>query len=114
MNQRVLVMNGQRLLQSERDGKWETTKVDKANQLKPGIYRLDAAQPADKNKVHLGPIVHADSVAVYQQAGQSLLRHEAAAFDCLPQTGAAAQIAYQQGKAHCEQAVRHTRRNIKL
>ena len=113
MSQRVLVMNGQRLLQSESDGKWVTNKVDKAGQLKPGIYRLDAAQPADKAKSHLGVIVHADRQSVFQQSGQSLVRHDADAFAQTPGHGAAARIESAQGKASCEQEGQQVRRGIR-
>lgn len=113
MSERVLVMNGQRLLQSESDGKWVTNKVDKAGQLKPGIYRLDAAQSADKSKAHLGVIVHADRQSVFQQSGQSLIRHDADAFAQLPTHGTAARIEYVQGKATCEQEGQQARRGIR-
>lgn len=113
MNQRVLVMNGQRLLQSESDGKWVTNKVDKAGLLKPGIYRLDAAQPADKTRSHLGVIVHVDRQSVFQQSGQSLVRHDADAFEQTPAHGAAARIEYGQGRATCEQDGQQARRGIR-
>lgn len=113
MSERVLVMNGQRLLQSESDGRWVTNKVDKAGHLKPGIYRLDAAQPADKAKAHLGVIVHANRQSVFQQSGQSLIRHDADAFAQLPTHGTAARIEYGQGKATCEQEGQQVRRGIR-
>lgn len=113
MAQRVLVMNGQRLLQSERDGKWSTDKVDKANQLKPGIYSLDAARPAAADKAHQGVIVHADRQAVYQQVGMALVRHDAAAFDALPQPGVAATIGYDGKRASVQQAGRPVRHGLK-
>jgi len=103
----------QRLLQRESDGKWVTNKVDKAGQLKPGIYRLDAAQSADRAKVHLGVIVHADRQSVFQQSGQSLVRHDADAFAQTPAHGAVARIAYAQGKASCEQEGQQVRRGIR-
>jgi hypothetical protein len=113
MAQRLLVMNGQRLLQSERDGAWTTDKVDKAGQIKPGIYRLDAAQAADQSKSHLGVIVHADKQAVYQQSGMSLVRHDAAAFSQPPQIGAPARIDYEGGRAAVAQYIRHGRHGPK-
>ena len=84
MSQRVVVMNGQRLFQTEHGGQWRTDRVDKAGNLKPGLYRLDAALPADQSRIHPGVIVHADRQFVYQQAGSMLRRHAAAAFDVLP------------------------------
>ncbi|WP_407214844.1 KfrB domain-containing protein [Enterobacter kobei] len=44
--QRVLVMNGQRVLQSEETGKWKNDNVDKAGSIKRGIYPLYLCQEA--------------------------------------------------------------------
>lgn len=38
--QRVLVMNGQRVLQSEEAGKWKNDNVDKAGSIKPHLPAL--------------------------------------------------------------------------
>lgn len=72
MEYRVLVMNGQRLLQSTRDGKWVTDKVDKADAIPPGIYPLCRVLAANRSKHHNGVIVHVDREHVYQQSGKSL------------------------------------------
>ena len=37
MKQRLLVMNGQRIVQAEQGGAWTNEKVDKAGALKPGM-----------------------------------------------------------------------------
>lgn len=71
MKERLLVMNGQRIVQAEKDGAWTNQKVDKAGALKPGIYNLYTAQAADKKQTHAGVIVHADATNVYQQIGSS-------------------------------------------
>ena len=47
MKERLLVMNGQRIVQAEKDGAWTNQKVDKAGALKPGIYNLYTAQAAE-------------------------------------------------------------------
>ena len=57
MKERLLVMNGQRIVQAEKDGAWTNQKVDKAGALKPGIYNLYTAQAADKKQTHAGVIV---------------------------------------------------------
>lgn len=51
MKERLLVMNGQRIVQAEKDGAWTNQKVDKAGALKPGIYNLYTAQAADKKSI---------------------------------------------------------------
>ena len=47
MKERLLVMNGQRIVQAEKDGAWTNQKVDKAGALKPGIYNLYTARVMD-------------------------------------------------------------------
>ncbi len=70
MKQRLLVMNGQKLLQSEQGGQWATTKVEKAGAIKPGIYNIHLAMPADKVKSHDGLVLHLDKEHLYQQVGK--------------------------------------------
>ena len=94
MKQRVLVMNGQRIVQTERGGAWANEKVDKAGALKPGIYNLYTARQADKSQKHDGVIVHADNDLVYQQIGKSFVMHPRHAFDKVPEIGSARNIGY--------------------
>ena len=42
MKERLLVMNGQRIVQAEKDGAWTNQKVDKAGALKPGARAPDS------------------------------------------------------------------------
>ena len=101
MKERLLVMNGQRIVQAEQDGAWTNQKVDKAGALKPGIYNLYMAQAADKQQTHAGVIVHADATHVYQQTGKHVVRHARADFDKVPEIGSAKSISYDaQGKAN--------------
>lgn len=100
MKERLLVMNGQRIVQAEKDGAWTNQKVDKAGALKPGIYNLYMAQAADKQQTHAGVIVHADATHVYQQIGKHYVRHARADFDKVPEIGSAKRISYNaQGQA---------------
>lgn len=101
MKQRLLVMNGQRIVQSEQGGAWANQKVDKAGELKPGIYNLYMAQRADKSQRHEGVIVHADSNSVFQQVGKQFVMHSRSDFDKVPDIGSAKSISYDaQGKAN--------------
>lgn len=101
MKQRLLVMNGQRIVQSEQGGAWTNQKVDKAGELKPGIYSLYMAQQADKSQRHEGVIVHADSNSVFQQVGKQFVMHSRSDFDKVPDIGSAKSISYDaQGKAN--------------
>lgn len=100
MKQRLLVMNGQRIVQTEQGGAWTNQKVDKAGDMKPGIYNLYMAQQADKSQRHDGMIVHADSNSVYQQIGKNFVMHSRSDFDKVPDIGSAKSITYNaQGKA---------------
>lgn len=101
MKHRLLVMNGQRIVQTESAGAWTNQKVDKAGALKPGIYNIHLAQPANKAETSVGAIVHADSSHVYQQVGKSFVMHARSDFDKVPEIGVAKSISYDaQGKAN--------------
>ena len=104
MTQRVLVMNGQRLLQNEWGGQWVTSKVDKAGAIKPGIYDICRAVAADKAKTYDGVIVHVDGAGVYQQAGKTLIKHAAGDFAAVPGTGIDTSVRYEHGQAHSSSA----------
>lgn len=97
--QRLLVMNGQRLLQSAQGGEWATKKVDKAGALKPGIYDLYLATPADKTKAYDGTILYADKTSVYQKVAKSYIKHDRQDFSALPDSGQLTRIHYDDGKA---------------
>ena len=99
MKQRLLVMNGQKLLQSEHAGQWQVDKVEKAGAIKPGIYPLTASTPADRASAYLGVVLHADPQFVYQHVGKNVVRHELAHFDQVPAPGAHVSIQYQQDHA---------------
>jgi hypothetical protein len=103
MKQRLLVMNGQRLVQVERDGQWATEKVEKAAGVRPGIYNIYLAVDADKAKAHEGIIIHADQGHIYQQVGRSFVRHMLADFNQAPEAGINASINYETGVAQATQ-----------
>jgi cell filamentation protein len=112
MKQRVLVMNGQRLLQSEQNGEWNTVNVQKAGDLKPGIYHLYLAKDADKERKYIGYILHTDKDYVYQQYDKNLVRHERAAFDVVPNHGTLKSISYDQERAIVAVAVQKRGRGL--
>lgn len=99
MKQRILVMNGQRLVQSEQGKQWTTDKVEKAKTVKPGIYNIYLSTQADKSKAHDGVIVHVDKDHVYQQIGKNFVKHDRVDFDNIPDIGANTTVKYDVGKA---------------
>ncbi len=113
MKQRILVMNGQRIVQSEFDSQWTTTKVGKAGQLQPGIYNLSAAIPASKDKTYDGVVVHSDQEHVYQQVGKTCIRHSAHDFSKLPSIGTHAAIRYDANQATAGQETVNRGRGVK-
>lgn len=94
MKQRILVMNGQRLVQTEQGGEWNTGKVEKAGNFKAGIYNLYRATDADKKQEYVGMILHTDNAYVYQQKGREVLRHDRKDFTVAPEHGAIKSISY--------------------
>jgi hypothetical protein len=94
LKQRILVMNGQRLVETQKESEWTTTDVAKAGPLKPGIYNIYLASQADKSKSHDGAILHIDKDHVYQQIGKAFVKHNAADFSKLPEIGSNLSIKY--------------------
>jgi len=103
MKQRLLVMNGHRIIQAEHGDEWTASKVDKAPVgLKPGIYNLYAAANSEIGKTYAGVILHADKNDVYQQVGKSIVKHDKATFSKgdMPEVGETKSISYDaKGKA---------------
>jgi len=99
MKQRLLVMNGQRLVQSEQGGQWNTDKVEKAGLIKPGIYNIHLSALADKAKTEDGVILHVDRDYIYQQVGKNFVKHDRVDFDKVPEIGSNSTIKYENGKA---------------
>ncbi|WP_417519330.1 IncP plasmid survival protein KfrB [Marinobacter sp.] len=107
MKLRLLVMNGQRIVQADQKGAWANLKVDKAGALTPGIYNLYMAKDADKSKSHNGPIVHAGDNKIYQKVDKNFVMHSKSDFDIVPDIGSAKSIKYNaQGKAVVTQAIK--------
>jgi hypothetical protein len=96
---RLLVMNGQRIVQREEGGKWQNYKVEKAGALKAGIYNVYLATPAEQRKTYEGVIVHAEDNAVYQQVGRGFVMHARNDLDTVPAIGGAYRIEHGATKA---------------
>lgn len=99
MKQRLLVMNGQKLVENNENGEWSTVKVDKAGAIKPGIYNIHLSSQADKSKTYDGVVLHADKDYVYQQIGKAFVKHDASSFDKTPEMGSNSSIKYDGDKA---------------
>jgi hypothetical protein len=93
-NERVLVMTGQRFVQNDSSGQWETEKVDKAGSIKPGIYNTHLSTAADKTKNNEGVVLHTDNSNVYQLVGKGIVKHNRRDFDTVPDVGQTKGISY--------------------
>ena len=99
MKERLLVMNSQRVVQHEDGGKWQNKKVERAGNMKPGVYNLYLASQADKSKTYDGVILYADKDVVYQQADKNIIKHNRSDFDEAQEIGRNSKIRYDHGKA---------------
>lgn len=116
MKQRLLVMNGSRIVQTEDGGAWQTKNVDKAGALKPGIYNIFNASTADTKAKYDGVVVHTDKDSVYQQIEKTkFVMHRTDSFDIVPKVGELKSITYNQsGKAEVQAATEKLTRSKTL
>ena len=95
---RMIVMNGQKILQTQNNNEWETIgtikKVDEG--IKPGVYNIYLAKtPVDK-KQYEGQIIYVDkdNAIFYQQVNKNYIVHELSAVDGKPVAGKDVAITY--------------------
>ncbi|HMY90357.1 MAG: conjugal transfer protein TraO [Gammaproteobacteria bacterium] len=100
---RMIVMNGQKILQTQNNNEWETIgtikKVDEG--IKPGVYNIYlATAPIDKNQ-YQGQIIYIDkeNSVFYQQVKKDFIVHQLNAVDGKPIAGKDVVIAYDEEKA---------------
>ncbi len=100
---RMIVMNGQKILQTQNNNEWETTgtikKVDEG--IKPGVYNIYlATAPVDKNQ-YQGQIIYIDkdNSVFYQQVKKDFIVHQLNAVDGKPVAGKDVAITYDGEKA---------------
>jgi len=89
--QRIIVMNGRKILQTQINNEWEATgtikKVEEG--VRPGIYNIYLAKaPSDKNQYE-GKILHVDkeSAVFYQLVKKDFIVHRLSAVDVKPVAG---------------------------
>lgn len=119
MKQRLVVMSGQRVVQTTPPGtvSFEAANnvvVGKANGLKPGVYNLYSSLPADKQQSYSGQILHADKESVFQKTGVNIIKHSRSDFDKVPEIGSVISISYNaQGRAESAAATMQQGRGLK-
>ncbi len=100
---RMIVMNGQKILQTQNNNEWETIgtikKVDEG--IKPGVYNIYLAKtPVDKNQYE-GQVIHIDkeNAIFYQQVNKDYIVHQLNSVDGKPVAGKDVAITYDGEKA---------------
>ncbi|SDH44958.1 KfrB domain-containing protein [Nitrosomonas sp. Nm132] len=99
MKLRLLIMNGQKILQNFNDNEWRTTGlIKKAEEgIKPGIYNIYLAKMAvTNNKGYEGLILFIDKQEglVYQQVNKEFISHKLELFNSPPPIGKNVSIQY--------------------
>ncbi|SDU18394.1 KfrB domain-containing protein [Nitrosomonas ureae] len=100
---RMIVMNGQKILQTKNNNEWETMgTIKKADEgIKPGVYNIYlATAPVDKNQ-YQGQIIYIDkeNSVFYQQVKKDFIVHQLNAIDGKPVAGKDVAITYDGEKA---------------
>lgn len=94
MRKRVVVLNGQKVLQAEEGATWTNERVEKAGLLRPGLYELFTAQQSDRSTYTAGALLIMDSGMLYQVTDTGLVAHNCNDFDVLPAVGAHGTVTY--------------------
>ncbi len=104
--ERVIVMNGSRLLeQATTNDKWAVKNVEDAKGIRAGIYNIYTATESQTGESS-GQIIHADKNFAYQMVGKNrFLKHATKVFDKSPEVGKNVTISYENnGKAKVAEA----------
>ena len=116
MRKRLIVMNGQKLVQNGMSGEWKTEKVKKAHGINPGIYNLYNAVDANISKDNIGEVIHIDKKdnVLYQKNESQYIKHILSCFDKMPETGQLMNIKYENNKATTTEISEKLSKAIKL
>ncbi len=101
--QRIIVMNGQKILQTQNNNEWETTgAIKKAEEgIKPGIYNIYLSKEPSDNNQYEGKIllIDKDKGVFYQQIKKDFIVHQLNAIDTKPVAGKDVMVEYDREKA---------------
>jgi len=113
---RMIVMNGQKIIQALVNNEWETTgTIKKAEEgIKPGIYNIYLAQKPENKNQYEGKILYIDkeNEVFYQQTGKDFIVHQLNAINGKPIAGKDVVIEYGGGKGHLSQVDTLKRKNV--
>jgi len=101
---RIVVMNGQKIIQALVNNEWETTgTIKKAEEgIKPGIYNIYLAKTPEDKKQYEGKILYVDkeNEVFYQQTGKDFIVHQINVVNGKPVAGNDVVVEYDGQKAH--------------
>ncbi|MDR4513627.1 KfrB domain-containing protein [Nitrosomonas sp.] len=101
---RIVVMNGQKIIQALVNNEWETTgTIKKAEEgIKPGIYNIYLAKTPEDKKQYEGKILYVDkeNEVFYQQTGKDFIVHQINVVNGKPVAGNDVVVEYDGEKAH--------------
>lgn len=104
---RMIVMNGQKIIQALINNEWETTgTIKKAEEgIKPGIYNIYLAKMPENNKQYEGKILYIDkeNEVFYQQSGKDFIVYQLNAINGKPVAGKDVVVEYDGEKVHLAQ-----------
>jgi len=104
---RMIVMNGQKIIQAMVNNEWETTgtikKVEEG--IKPGIYNIYLAQKPENKNQYEGKILYIDkeNEVFYQQTGKDFIVHQLNAINGKPVAGKDVVVEYDGERAYLTQ-----------
>ncbi|SFL14809.1 hypothetical protein SAMN05216302_103518 [Nitrosomonas aestuarii] len=104
---RIVVMNGQKIIQALVNNEWETTgTIKKAEEgIKPGIYNIYLAKIPEDKKQYEGKILYVDkeNEVFYQQTGKDFIVHRLNMVNGKPVAGNDVVVEYDGEKANIAQ-----------
>lgn len=104
MKQRILVLNGQRLIERWEDEEWKTTKVAKAEELKGGVYNIFTARDGNKNQVTQGILVHATKDEIFLKGNYGFMKFDITEDTKIPAIGSHVNLSYDQDSLKIEKS----------
>lgn len=111
--ERLLVMNGSRILQTEqKPNEWLNAKVMANSEgLKSGFYNIYSARQPTEASTYDGQVIHTNKSSVYQQTAKGVIAHPATAFAERPAVGDYYKVTYSNGQGRAEKSLAqsHTR-----
>lgn len=102
MKQRILVLNGQRLIEQLENDEWKTIKVAKAEELTGGVYNIFTARDGDTKQNHQGVLVHATKEELFLQCNFGFLKFDLPNDIKLPAIGSHIKLSFDNNNLNVE------------